>query len=123
METTGTELVYQLPEEAAHRGDFEVLFESLDASLDDLGIGSYGISDTTLEEVFLRVAEDTGVDQLNDETKREELEATTDHGKYPRPVSRLSFRGKLRRSFFGEDKNKDTNTLVNGDALGNGGKA
>jgi ATP-binding cassette subfamily A (ABC1) protein 3 len=36
---------------------FKHLFESLDSSLKKLKINSYGISITTLEEVFLKIAE------------------------------------------------------------------
>uniref|UniRef100_A0A8C8I043 P-type phospholipid transporter n=1 Tax=Oncorhynchus tshawytscha TaxID=74940 RepID=A0A8C8I043_ONCTS len=39
-----------------------VLFKDMDDRLPDLGISSYGVSDTTLEEIFLKVAEDNGVD-------------------------------------------------------------
>ncbi|KAH3829036.1 hypothetical protein DPMN_131024 [Dreissena polymorpha] len=46
-----TELSYQLPDEAARRGDFERLFSELERSHDDLGVSSFGISDTSLEEV------------------------------------------------------------------------
>jgi len=46
-----TELCYQLPDEAAHRGDFARLFAALETSHLELGISSFGISDTSLEEV------------------------------------------------------------------------
>ena len=38
-------------------GGFEKLFEGLDTSLSQLGVSSYGVADTTLEEVFLKVTE------------------------------------------------------------------
>ena len=53
----GSELTYVLPTEAAREGKFQDLFEDLDRSVGRLHIGSYGVSDTTLEEVFLKVAE------------------------------------------------------------------
>ncbi|XP_048255576.1 phospholipid-transporting ATPase ABCA1-like isoform X2 [Haliotis rufescens] len=93
-EDNNTELCYQLPEEAAHSGDFEALFCQLERSHFDLGISSFGISDTSLEEVFLKVAEESGVDCPTDEMTRKQLEQVYDGGKYPRPVSRLSFRKK-----------------------------
>ncbi|CAG2233421.1 ABCA1 [Mytilus edulis] len=43
---------------------------------EDLGISSYGISDTCLEEVFLKVAEED--DDHTDEFKRQKLEEVTD---------------------------------------------
>ena len=51
-ENIGSELTYVLPAEMAREGSFQDLFEELDKNLDKLHIGSYGVSDTTLEEVF-----------------------------------------------------------------------
>jgi ATP-binding cassette subfamily A (ABC1) protein 1 len=48
-----SEEIYQLPLDCVNT--FEKLFNSLDDNLDSLGIESYGISITTLEEVFLSV--------------------------------------------------------------------
>ncbi|XP_018099248.1 phospholipid-transporting ATPase ABCA1 isoform X2 [Xenopus laevis] len=62
VEDIGHELTYVLPYEAAREGTFVELFHEIDDRLSDLGISSYGISDTTLEEIFLKVANDTGVD-------------------------------------------------------------
>uniref|UniRef100_W5N0J6 P-type phospholipid transporter n=1 Tax=Lepisosteus oculatus TaxID=7918 RepID=W5N0J6_LEPOC len=62
VEDFGHELSYVLPYEAAKEGAFVELFHEIDDRLSDLGISSYGISDTTLEEIFLKVAEDSGVD-------------------------------------------------------------
>ncbi|XP_006872052.1 PREDICTED: ATP-binding cassette sub-family A member 3-like [Chrysochloris asiatica] len=49
----GTELSFILPKECANR--FEDLFRELDNQQVNLGIASYGISTTTMEEVFLRI--------------------------------------------------------------------
>ncbi|KAM7000494.1 phospholipid-transporting ATPase ABCA1b [Tautogolabrus adspersus] len=62
VEDLGHELTYVLPYSAAKDGAFVHLFKDLDLKLPDLGISSYGVSDTTLEEIFLKVAEDNGVD-------------------------------------------------------------
>lgn len=51
VENVGSELTYVLPAEMAREGRFQDLFEDLDKNLDKLHIGSYGVSDTTLEEV------------------------------------------------------------------------
>lgn len=58
VEDVGMELVYILPIESKEGGAFEALFDSLDQNLETLGIASYGISDSTLEEIFLKVASD-----------------------------------------------------------------
>ncbi|KAM9254507.1 phospholipid-transporting ATPase ABCA7 [Cariama cristata] len=62
VEDIGHEVLFVLPYSGAKDGAFGDLFRELDARLGELGISSYGISDTTLEEIFLKVAEDTGVD-------------------------------------------------------------
>lgn len=51
VEDLGHELTYVLPYSAAKDGAFVELFKDLDKKLPDLGISSYGVSDTTLEEV------------------------------------------------------------------------
>ncbi|XP_064201003.1 phospholipid-transporting ATPase ABCA1-like isoform X1 [Anguilla rostrata] len=62
LESIGQEITYILPYGGARDGTFARLFQQLDSEMASLGIASYGISDTTLEEIFLKVAEDTGVD-------------------------------------------------------------
>ncbi|XP_072260467.1 phospholipid-transporting ATPase ABCA1 isoform X3 [Pyxicephalus adspersus] len=98
VEDIGHELTYVLPYEAAKEGAFVELFHEIDDRLFDLGISSYGISDTTLEEIFLKVAEDTGVD------------AETSDGTLPARRKRYAFgdhQSCLRP--FTEDDNFDTN--------------
>ncbi|XP_013414368.2 LOW QUALITY PROTEIN: ATP-binding cassette sub-family A member 1-like [Lingula anatina] len=118
VEDMGTELCFQLPEEGTHTGAFEALFRALESNLTKLGITSYGISDTTLEEVFLKVAEESGVDDVNEEQTRNALERYTEGGKIARPVTRLSFR-KKKLDFFKKSKPvlniSDTNELVDSD--------
>uniref|UniRef100_A0A2K6FXD3 ATP-binding cassette sub-family A member 2 n=1 Tax=Propithecus coquereli TaxID=379532 RepID=A0A2K6FXD3_PROCO len=55
---TSTELSYILPSEAARKGAFERLFQHLECSLGSLHLSSFGLMDTTLEEVFLKVSEE-----------------------------------------------------------------
>ncbi|XP_068164948.1 phospholipid-transporting ATPase ABCA1-like [Antennarius striatus] len=62
LESIGQEITFILPYSGARDGTFALLFQELDLNGSDLGLTSYGISDTTLEEIFLKVAEDTGVD-------------------------------------------------------------
>lgn len=63
VEDLGHELTYVLPYSAAKDGAFVELFKDMDDKLADLGISSYGVSDTTLEEVrSLCVAVKLGMD-------------------------------------------------------------
>ncbi|XP_052335102.1 ATP-binding cassette sub-family A member 2-like isoform X2 [Oncorhynchus keta] len=55
---SNTELSYVLPSEAVKKGCFERLFQALEQSLDLLALTSFGVMDTTLEEVFLKVSEE-----------------------------------------------------------------
>nr|XP_020745976.1 ATP-binding cassette sub-family A member 7 isoform X4 [Odocoileus virginianus texanus] len=56
------ELVLALPYKGALDGSFAELFHDLDQRLGELGLAGYGISDTSLEEIFLKVVEDCAVD-------------------------------------------------------------
>uniref|UniRef100_UPI0037E9C7B4 phospholipid-transporting ATPase ABCA1 n=1 Tax=Semicossyphus pulcher TaxID=241346 RepID=UPI0037E9C7B4 len=62
VEESGREAVINLPQAAAKDSSLGVFLSELDQRLNELGISSYGLSDSTLEEIFLRVAEETGVD-------------------------------------------------------------
>uniref|UniRef100_A0A3P9P3H1 ATP-binding cassette sub-family A member 2 n=1 Tax=Poecilia reticulata TaxID=8081 RepID=A0A3P9P3H1_POERE len=55
---SNTELSYVLPSESVKKGSFERLFQALEQSLADLALTSFGVMDTTLEEVFLKVSEE-----------------------------------------------------------------
>ncbi|XP_051552216.1 ATP-binding cassette sub-family A member 2-like isoform X2 [Myxocyprinus asiaticus] len=55
---SNTELSYILPSEAVKKGCFERLFQALEQSLDSMALTSFGVMDTTLEEVFLKVSEE-----------------------------------------------------------------
>ncbi|XP_074755573.1 ATP-binding cassette sub-family A member 13 isoform X1 [Athene noctua] len=57
-ENSGTELTYVIPERA-DKTSFKGLFQALDQSLHHLHVTGYGISDTTLEEVFLKLLQDS----------------------------------------------------------------
>uniref|UniRef100_A0A674IQN4 ABC transporter domain-containing protein n=1 Tax=Terrapene triunguis TaxID=2587831 RepID=A0A674IQN4_9SAUR len=52
VEDIGHEVLYVLPYGGAKDGAFGELFRELDGRLGELGVSSYGISDTTLEEVL-----------------------------------------------------------------------
>ncbi|XP_044541272.1 phospholipid-transporting ATPase ABCA7 [Gracilinanus agilis] len=62
VENLGHEVVLTLPGAGAHNGAFGKLFQELDSHREELGISDYGISDTTLEEIFMKMAKDSGVD-------------------------------------------------------------
>jgi len=53
LSEVSSEITYQIPKDLSEK--FKNFFQKFDESLDSIGIQSYGISVTTLEEVFLRV--------------------------------------------------------------------
>jgi ATP-binding cassette subfamily A (ABC1) protein 3 len=53
MQEVSSEVSFQLPSTSSKQ--FKQFFEDFDQSLDDLGIRSYGVGITTLEEVFLKI--------------------------------------------------------------------
>ena len=52
--TASAEILFEIPLESTHK--FKAFFEELDANINRLNIEAYGISVTTLEEVFIRVS-------------------------------------------------------------------
>lgn len=68
----GSELSYQLPFTAKHL--LGVLFRDLENSLERLGVRSYGVSVTSLEEVFLTVAQyDDDIDKVTSTSMQSEV--------------------------------------------------
>ena len=53
MSEVSSEMTFQLPTESSSL--FKDFFNELDNNLDNLGIRSYGVGITTLEEVFLKI--------------------------------------------------------------------
>jgi ATP-binding cassette subfamily A (ABC1) protein 3 len=60
LSEVSSEITFMIPKDK--RNMFQEFFQSFDKRMDELGIKSYGISITTLEEVFIAVnAEDRGL--------------------------------------------------------------
>ncbi|XP_058537073.1 phospholipid-transporting ATPase ABCA3-like [Ochotona princeps] len=73
----GTELSFILPQEYIYR--FEALFTNLERKQAELGIASFGVSITTMEEVFLRVSqmENVPADTQAVQPSSQEVQPTT----------------------------------------------
>uniref|UniRef100_A0A3P8W1X6 P-type phospholipid transporter n=1 Tax=Cynoglossus semilaevis TaxID=244447 RepID=A0A3P8W1X6_CYNSE len=117
VEDLGHEITYVLPYQSAKDGTFVELFHELDDRLTDLGISSYGISDTTLEEIFLKVAEDSGVDtvQLSDgvvPTRTRRRHAFGDHQSCLKPFTEDDF------DFNDSEESRETDWLSGTDGKG-----
>ncbi|XP_022102575.1 uncharacterized protein LOC110985686 [Acanthaster planci] len=70
-EDVGTEVSFTLPVSSGQTAKFQSLFNELDTKLPELHASSYGLSDATLEEVFLNVSSPEGdqPDGSKDKTK------------------------------------------------------
>ncbi|XP_071342125.1 phospholipid-transporting ATPase ABCA1 isoform X2 [Trachinotus anak] len=107
VEESGREAVINLPQTAAKNSSLAVFLSELDQRLSELGISSYGLSDSTLEEIFLRVAEETGVDA------EPELQAESPHSREP------SARQRVERQHAEEPETEPQETdLLSGDGRG-----
>jgi len=60
MQDLPTEVHYQIPDRASSK--FKDFFNTLDKSLAKLNIGSYGLTVTTLEQIFLKIGHGIGHD-------------------------------------------------------------
>ncbi|KAM9123066.1 glucosylceramide transporter ABCA12 [Pangshura tecta] len=75
-EDVGGELVYVLPPfNSRVSGAYQSLLRALDTGLSGLHIGCYGISDTTVEEVFLNLTKDLEKDKQHDPGLSQEVPA------------------------------------------------
>lgn len=77
----GEEIEFSLP--FSESSKFKGMFEEMDGRLNELGIKSYGISVTTLEDVFIKVGENEGeVEEKWEEEKQKKEELTDAEGIY-----------------------------------------
>ncbi|XP_029561835.1 retinal-specific ATP-binding cassette transporter [Salmo trutta] len=58
IEAIGQELTFLLPNKGFKHRAYASLFRELEETLGDMGLSSFGISDTSLEEIFLKVTAD-----------------------------------------------------------------
>ncbi|KAM6977694.1 retinal-specific phospholipid-transporting ATPase ABCA4-like [Aplochiton taeniatus] len=58
IEAIGQELTYLLPNQGFQPRAYASLFRELEETLSDVGLSSFGVSDTSLEEIFLKVTAD-----------------------------------------------------------------
>ncbi len=93
IEHIGSEINYVLPVQDRQGQnlikDFETFFRALDAKMAQLQIKSYGLSDTTLEEIFLKVASNIHDGEIVREIQHEDI---TDHGRFATRVRSASTR-------------------------------
>ena len=80
LEHIGSDVTYVLPTHTKNSMNaFELLFQALDTKMTQLQIRSYGLSATTLEEIFLKVASNIHDGDIMRQIQHEDV---TDHGRY-----------------------------------------
>ncbi|CAG7829934.1 unnamed protein product, partial [Allacma fusca] len=80
----GAELSYSLPDDESSK--FAALFDDLEKHMDLLGISSFGVGNTTMEEVFMRagkIHEDEGVDDARKHHKGDSKTLDMDNPETP----------------------------------------
>uniref|UniRef100_A0AAQ5X579 ABC transporter domain-containing protein n=1 Tax=Amphiprion ocellaris TaxID=80972 RepID=A0AAQ5X579_AMPOC len=103
LESIGQEITYILPYGGARDGTFAHLFQDLDRAMNNLGLTSYGISDTTLEEVNNKGAVGERKKRIQEEEKQQQQ-----HRRHLKKNASLSGRGStvitgwklIRRQFL-----------------------
>ena len=78
LQEVSSEVSYQLPSSSSKQ--FKQFFQSFDENLDNLGIRSYGVGITTLEEVFLKIGHgfDDEEEEIKTDIKSNSLNETKD---------------------------------------------
>uniref|UniRef100_A0A8C5BGX3 ATP-binding cassette, sub-family A (ABC1), member 4b n=1 Tax=Gadus morhua TaxID=8049 RepID=A0A8C5BGX3_GADMO len=69
IESIGQELTYLLPSKGFKHRAYASLFRELEETLGDMGLSSFGISDTSLEEIFIKVTSDGEAAKANGEAQ------------------------------------------------------
>ncbi|KAG6615655.1 ABC transporter A family member 1 [Phytophthora cinnamomi] len=86
LSNVGSEIAFQLPLHSS--ASFAPMFAAMDRQLQTLGLLSYGVSVTTLEEVFIKVAE--LADENNQHTLGNNVQRnSTDSGEYYQPCDEI----------------------------------
>ncbi|GFR59378.1 ATP-binding cassette sub-family A member 1 [Elysia marginata] len=65
VEDSNLQTRFRIPDDTDHGNELVQLLDALEESKDDLGIANYGISDTGLEEVFLKIASPNNIEVAN----------------------------------------------------------
>jgi len=68
LSNVGAEITFQLPQNTSQA--FPNLLSEMDNALNDLGVETYGLSVTTLEEVFIQVAQGVFDEEVKEEIRR-----------------------------------------------------
>lgn len=64
VENIGSEMTYSISNNPEYTKDYEGFFRELEQNMDRFGIDTVGISDTTLEEIFIKIASESKSNQF-----------------------------------------------------------
>ncbi|XP_048586908.1 ATP-binding cassette sub-family A member 2 isoform X2 [Nematostella vectensis] len=114
---TNQEFTFILPDNSIKRGAFKKLFADLEQNIDVLGIDSYGITHTLLEEVFLKVTDVS----LNETDENSASEAETVPSLLSPPLPTLPTNEGLEMSDVVRNRGEDTERLLGYQPLSDSG--
>ncbi|XP_053706907.1 phospholipid-transporting ATPase ABCA1 isoform X2 [Synchiropus splendidus] len=87
VEESGSEVVINFPQACAKDSSLGVFLSELDQRMGELGISSYGLSDSSLEEIFLRVAEDNSDAELRHASQGEQTQRVENGAQVTDPLN------------------------------------
>uniref|UniRef100_A0A8B9MMI9 P-type phospholipid transporter n=1 Tax=Accipiter nisus TaxID=211598 RepID=A0A8B9MMI9_9AVES len=101
IESIGQELIYLLPNKHFKQRSYASLFRELEETLDDLGLSSFGVSDTPLEEVFLKVTAEADPGMQKNKPAEQTALKTDDASRMPVGIAGDQNEGKGSRQYKG----------------------
>nr|QNH67855.1 ATP-binding cassette transporter subfamily A member 1-like protein X1 [Brachionus rotundiformis] len=69
VENIGSEMTFSISNKSEFTKNYEKFFQQVESNMDTLGIDSIGISDTTLEEIFIKLAKEPKSNTFDKEKK------------------------------------------------------
>uniref|UniRef100_A0A8B9TLI8 P-type phospholipid transporter n=1 Tax=Anas platyrhynchos TaxID=8839 RepID=A0A8B9TLI8_ANAPL len=101
IESIGQEIVYLLPSKHFKQRSYASLFRELEETLDDLGLSSFGVSDTPLEEVTDKIFAGPTISPQNNKTAEKTPLETNDASQMPVGIAGDQNEGKGSRQYKG----------------------
>ncbi|CAF0791152.1 unnamed protein product [Brachionus calyciflorus] len=69
VENIGSEMTFSISNQVEFTRNYEKFFQQVESNMENLGIDSIGISDTTLEEIFIKLAKEPKINNFNNNSK------------------------------------------------------
>nr|UOU03308.1 ATP-binding cassette subfamily A1-like 1 [Brachionus rubens] len=70
VENIGSEMTFSISNQTNYTKNYEKFFQQVEKNMENLGIDSIGISDTTLEEIFIKLAKEPKKNKFNSNDRK-----------------------------------------------------